>query len=409
MEADRRPPRHRRPPHSRSSSRLEGREETASRPPASPNRASKNVSHAARVQEIAHTPPDALHENTRQPRRRNARAVGGASGRAPRKDSQQNSTRDVQASGAPQMRRPLWRRLRRFACFLMLVGLVELGAAALTTKHFAVRAVDVSGAQITPESELQAIAGQLVGQNWIRAKVSEAERAAQALPTVKAAHVVRVLDEWPPRLAMRIEERQAFTRVGGGNTWWVVDREGVLFGEAKAADKSLSALTTSTLDLETLQPGDKLPAKLWASVVELTDALKSDSAAGAQWSLRRTYIDKWGFASLRLTGGMHDEMLVRLGAGLWPEKLQRTRQTLAYFDATGKRASALNLVSFNMPTWTPRGAANNAAASADGDSDTPNMDAQSEPITTPVAPSLEPDLAPDSVPETNGNAAQQPT
>lgn len=387
MEFDRRPTRHRRPPHSRSASRIEPGD-------------AKNVSHAARVQQIAHTPPDELRINARQPRRRVARAVDADTARKPRQTSRANHARDVHEKGAQGLRRPLWRRLRRLAGFLMLVGLVELGAAALTTPHFAVRAVDLAGAQITPQAEVQAIAERLVGQNWIRADLRAAEQAAQALPTVRTARVVRVLDEWPPRLTMSLEERQPFTRVGGGTTWWVVDREGVLFREATPADKGLSSVSASVVELETLRAGYKLPPKLWASVVELTDALQKDSETGAQWSLRRTYIDRWGFASLRLTGGAHDEMLVRLGAGHWPEKLQRTRQALAYFDATGKRASALNLVSFNMPTWTPRATADSNLKSPDA----PNPDSQSVAPTTSDTPPVKPD----SSPQTGSNAAQQP-
>lgn len=336
-------------------------------------------------------------------------ASSGTSHNAPHSVSRRTSKarrpkRGPNAMTARGERRPLWRRLRRLACFLVLIGVVELVAAALTTKHFAVKAVDLSGVEITPESKLQEIAGRLVGQNWIRARLGEAEKAAQALPTVKSARVVRVLDEWPPRLTMRIEERQPFTRVGGGKTWWIVDREGILFRKAKEADKGLSAVTASVLDLDALQPGHKLPTKLWASVVELTDALQNDSASGAQWSLRRTYIDKWGFASLRLTGGAHDEMLVRLGSGRWPEKLQRTRQALAYFDASGKRASALNLVSFNMPTWTPRV----QPSSNSQDSEASENSAQSDATTTSVTPSSEPNLATDAISTADGTA-EQPT
>jgi hypothetical protein len=103
-----------------------------------------------------------------------------------------------------------------------------------------------------------------------------------------------------------------------------------------------------------IEAGKHLPPKLWKSVVHLADVLTTQAQQGQQWQLRRTYIDKYGFASLRLEGGSHDEMLVRLGAGRWPEKLERARQALAYFEKTGRQAAALNLVSYSKPTWTPR-------------------------------------------------------
>jgi endonuclease/exonuclease/phosphatase (EEP) superfamily protein YafD len=43
-------------------------------------------------------------------------------------------------------------------------------------------------------------------------------------------------------------------------------------------------------------------------------------------------------------------MLIQMGADRWPEKLQRARRALTYFEATGRRAAVLNLISYSMPT-----------------------------------------------------------
>jgi hypothetical protein len=285
--------------------------------------------HAAHVMEAAHTPPEEAREKARQrgrKRRRGGAAVGP----------------------------PAWKRVRRLVGFLLIVAWVEVGAAALTTKHFAVDGVEMSGMEITPAQALQPVAASLVGQNWIRAKTHPAELEAEKIPTVRDAKVTRVWDQWPPRLALQIQEREPFARVGGGNHWWVVDRAGVAFRAATKTDDHLYAVTASALPGDTIEVGETLPPKLWSSVVKLADVLSKQAEQGQKWALRRTYIDKFGFASLRLEGGTHDEMLVRLGAGRWAEKLERARLALAYFDATGKEASALNLVSFSMPTWTPR-------------------------------------------------------
>jgi hypothetical protein len=66
------------------------------------------------------------------------------------------------------------------------------------------------------------------------------------------------------------------------------------------------------------------------------------------------YFDKNGFAALRVQGGSQDELLIRLGADRWEEKLQLARVALTFFERSGKRAQSLNLVSYNVPQWTPR-------------------------------------------------------
>jgi cell division septal protein FtsQ len=251
-------------------------------------------------------------------------------------------------------RRPLWVKIRRFGLLLIPLALVELGVAALTSRHFAVRGVDIIGLQVTSPVEIQPIAARLVGQNWLRADMKSAAQAAQKLPAVREAKVVRVLDNWPPRLALRVEERVPFLRVGGDQTWWIVDQAGVPFRRATKADDALLAVTSTAIETEAIRAGQLLPEASWEPARQLAQALREDEARGTKWPLRRIYLDRNGFASLRITGGDQDELLVRLGDNEWPEKLQRARQSMDYFAATGKRAVALNLVSYNMPTWTPR-------------------------------------------------------
>jgi cell division septal protein FtsQ len=245
-------------------------------------------------------------------------------------------------------RTPLWKHVRRAAGVLMLLGAVELGAAALTAKPFEVKSFDIAGCALTDVDQVHALAEPLVGQNWIRAGRHKVERQIAALPTVKAAHVSRVLD-WPPRLHIAIEERAAFAKVGAGNDWWVVDENGVAFRRATEADKDLYAVTGPKLRARL---GSTLSEKEWRPVVEIAAALRSKG--DQDWSLRRVYFDKDGSAALRLAGGFNDETLVRLGSDHWSEKLVRARQALAYFERTGRRAAVLNLVSYEMPQWTPR-------------------------------------------------------
>jgi hypothetical protein len=230
----------------------------------------------------------------------------------------------------------------------MLLGAAKLAVASLTAKPFEVKSFDITGCALTDVDKVHDLAAPLVGQNWIRAPRAKIERQIAALPTVKAVHVQRVFD-WPPRLHVAIEERTAFAKVGAGNDWWVVDENGVAFRPAAAADATLYAVTSPKM-----QPrlGSALPENEWKPVKEIAAALNREGKQS--WSLRRVYFDKDGSAALRLAGGFHDETLVRLGSDHWSEKLARARQALAYFERTGKHAAVLNLVSYDMPQWTPR-------------------------------------------------------
>ena len=243
-------------------------------------------------------------------------------------------------------RAPLWKRLRLFALILLLAGGVELVVAGLTSPQFRVADVTVSGAQITPADEVLRVQQSLIGQNWVRAQTDLAQKKLMALPAVKSARVVRAL-HWPPHLHIHIEERAPFARVGAGQNWWIVDESGVAFRREAKTDENLYALTGPKFAPE---PGVALPGEQWQPAARLVRTLSTQRAA---WPLRRIYFDKNGFASLRMEGGAHDELLIRLGGDHWEEKLARARLALAYFDRTSQRAQSLNLVSYNMSQWTP--------------------------------------------------------
>lgn len=257
-------------------------------------------------------------------------------------------------------RTPFWKILRRAVIVLLFIGAVQLGAASLTAREFDIRGFNITGCETTDIDKVHELSQPLVGQNWIRVDRKSVQQKIAAIPTVKQVRISRVLD-WPPRLHVHVEERAPFARVGAGEQWWVVDRGGFAFRPANEEDSHLYAVTSPEL---TAALGKSLPLKKWQPVVEIAQALAppttepgSEEAATQpkqEWSLRRIYFDEDGSAALRLTGGFHDETLVRLGGDHWQQKLERARQALSYFERTGRRAAVLNLVSYDMPQWTPR-------------------------------------------------------
>lgn len=262
------------------------------------------------------------------------------------------------------------RRVRRFAARLIslavVIFVVQSIIAALSAPQFAIAEVEIEGLKATDRATVQAIAAKLNGQNIFRADRGGVEAAVSALPTVKEARVRRDLG-WPMRARLVVRERQPLLRVGAGNTWWVADEEGVAFRQAlhgQSEDEALYALTSPGLKPET---GKKLPQREWERAVSLARALERDNRlatvqTGAKkpfWSLRRLYLDENGLAAVRISGGSgvlraHDELLVRLGEDKWAAKLKRARQSLDYFERTGRKPALLDLLSLEYPRWIPQ-------------------------------------------------------
>jgi hypothetical protein len=246
----------------------------------------------------------------------------------------------------------LWKRVRRWCGILFIIFLSGIWCRAADRAALCHRARRGRGSSITAPQSVAVVQKSLVGQNWLRARLQSAASTLETLPTVREARVVRNF-QWPPQVTVHIEERQPFARVGAGNDWWIVDDSGMPFRRADLSEREDAALYAVTGP--TLQPqiGKVLPEKTWQPVREFALSLAQSEQKGTRWALRRLYFDRHGFASLRLTGGAHDEMLIQMGADHWSKKLQRARQALAYFEATGRRAAVLNLISYSMPTWTP--------------------------------------------------------
>ena len=243
-----------------------------------------------------------------------------------------------------------WKRVRRLTWIAAAIVGVQVVGLALTQPEMNVQRVAVEGAHLTPPDVLERAQAKLVGQNWLRARTGEVARPLKALPVVQNVRVVRRL-AWPPQLAIAITERQPFVRVGNDKTWWVADKNGVPFRLARAEDDGLDAIYNATWAPIAGKPLDK---EAWTRARQFSALLARERALGRNWKLRRVYFDTHGFASLRLTGGFHDETLVQLGGEEWPQKLERARQSLAYLQKTGRRAGVLNLITYAMPVWTPR-------------------------------------------------------
>jgi cell division septal protein FtsQ len=288
--------------------------------------------------------------------------------------TQQARTEPPKTAAKTRRRLPVW--LKRLFCLIGIIFVGLLGFAAFTAPQFEIKSVSITGAEVTPETQLRPLITKLIRQNLLRANRYSVEKAVEALPTVASAHVAR-LPVWPPRVQLQITERQPVLMAGAGNNWWIIDKTGLPFRRATEEDSYLYQVVAPEF---APRLGKKLDAKVWARAAALNAALQKDNriasgqdtsgrnldeseetipqgSQGAYWQLRRIYFDKDGLASLRLTGkgalAKHNEMLLRLGDDHWSEKLERARVALGYFERTGRQAVELDLVSLERPVWRP--------------------------------------------------------
>ena len=241
------------------------------------------------------------------------------------------------------------RKSRRWVGALVGVLVVACGVLALTRPEFNVTRVEVVGAHLTDAQVLKRVQTSITGQNIVRADLRRSEKFLRTQAPVESVQVRR-LAVWPPQVAVSLRERTPFARVGGGDSWWIVDRAGVPFRRENVRDADLQAIHH---DVWKPVLGEKLPPASWQKARDFVTLLAQEKRKGHDWSLRRIYFDEHDFASVRLASGTHRETLVQLGNDDWRRKLARARETFAYFDKTGRRARTLNLITYAVPVYTP--------------------------------------------------------
>jgi cell division protein FtsQ len=129
---------------------------------------------------------------------------------------------------APRRRRGLALRLvRPFLGALALVG-APLGIAlwASSSPAFALRGVQIRGAERVPTAWLRKSLAPLEGRHLLRIRLAEIEPLLSRHPWVRA---VRVRKELPDRLLVMIEERQPAALLRAEAGLFFVDREGTVF------------------------------------------------------------------------------------------------------------------------------------------------------------------------------------
>jgi cell division protein FtsQ len=258
------------------------------------------------------------------------------------------------ATGSPRKRR---RRLERTArlrgvvlthgprLLLAVAALVSLGVAGLrfdawarASPRFALRSVQVVGAQRATESELLALAGIQPGANLWTLDASEVALAMAGHPWVSAVDVRRAL---PDTLQIRVEEHvpAAFAVMGD---LYIVDAEGVPFKKVSGAD---------ALDLPLI------------TGVSREDAARAPEETAGRFRTALGLIATWGRAIERPglsevhleEGGLRaidgEGQVVALASGPPDEALARLVRVRAELRQRGLTAATIHLENRVRPTW----------------------------------------------------------
>jgi cell division protein FtsQ len=218
------------------------------------------------------------------------------------------------------------------------VGGVRADVWARESPRFALRTVQLAGAQRATEAELLALAGVQKGANLWALDASDVARAMGGHPWVSAVDVRRAL---PDTLQIRVEEHVPAALAVMGDLY-VVDAEGVPFKKVSGAD---------ALDLPLISGISREEA---ARAPEET-AGRFRAALGLVATWART-IERPGLSEVHLEeGGLRaidsDGQVVALAAGAPDDALARLVRVRAELHQRGLSAATIHLENRVRPTW----------------------------------------------------------
>ena len=164
-----------------------------------------------------------------------------------------------------------WRRrlraLRPYLIGLLVVGLVALGGwAVFFSTWLAVDDVEVDGAELLTADEVVSTADVELGTPLARVDLDGVTERVEEIPEVADVSVHR---SWPHSITITVTERVAVAAVRQRGTWWVMDREGVVFRQTGERDPSVPVVQT---------PND-LGGEALAEVAAVVEALPEDLLA----------------------------------------------------------------------------------------------------------------------------------
>ncbi|MCL5958047.1 MAG: FtsQ-type POTRA domain-containing protein [Chloroflexi bacterium] len=142
----------------------------------------------------------------------------------------------------------------RIFSFFGLMGLVALMYQLFTAPGYRVEAVELNGSIGLTAAEMEQITG-VVGRNVFFVNTAKAAEIIRPLPYVRS---VQVMDRWPNRVVVKIDERVPSVIWQVGETRYLVDDDGVVVGEASSSGDLITVRSASGV---AQNPGDRVDPK----------------------------------------------------------------------------------------------------------------------------------------------------
>lgn len=214
------------------------------------------------------------------------------------------------------------RRLSLLAIVAALVGAVVIGGRAVvgyavSSSHFAVRAVELSPMEHVPPAELLALAGVADGDRLLALDPDQIAARIATHPWIQSVKVTRKL---PSTLAVDVTERRVAAAVNMTGLY-LMDQDGVPFKRAEMGEARGLVVITGIERGEFLQQ----PTVAQAALRQALSLLRTYRAVSTRPELSEIHVDpRHGFSLFLREGGGE----VRLGKRLLGEKLARLDEIL---------------------------------------------------------------------------------
>lgn len=197
----------------------------------------------------------------------------------------------------PAQRRSRRRRRALWAAITAVVAALVLVWVIFFSPLLAVRAIEVNGAQLTDEQDVQQHLEHFQGTPMAQISESDVMDSLGDLPQVRSVHVMTMPDR---RLIVDLTERVAVAAVQDGQSWSLVDHEGtVLRTTEDLAELNVPVIEggTEVLGTEDFTSVADVLSTLPSSLLEQVSSAKAQSDSTVELELNGGITVKWGDAT----------------------------------------------------------------------------------------------------------------
>lgn len=204
------------------------------------------------------------------------------------------------SSPAPnRFARRQWRRRFRSArpwlitaAVFVIVGLA--GYAVLFSPWLTADHVEVSGEEILDAEQIESAGAVDLGTPLARVDLDEIQARVSALAPVESVEVHR---SWPHTVSIDVVERTALVAVRQGDSWWVMDADGVVFRETGEPEAGLPKVTfAAQADLSARQEVASVVSALPAALLADVRQVSARSMDSITLAMKDGTQIKWGSA-----------------------------------------------------------------------------------------------------------------